>query len=155
MTPVRRPPPKPAGGVHSRRWLALLAPGLLALLLAGCMNQTRTAAPASVPGTAAASSQVKGPGPREPLVAPGKTGIPACDDYLASYKQCHLAAGIYTPSTIDAHYRSMHQTLLAQARDPGKRSALAARCISLAMLLKKSLRGKPCTPPQGKAATHP
>lgn len=84
---------------------------------------------------------------------PGKTGIPACDDYLASYKGCHRAAGIYSADTIDAHYNDMRDTLLRESRDPDKRSALAGRCVSLAKLLKESLHGKSCEPQQPASAS--
>lgn len=126
----------------------LLAAGIAALLVAGCTTPTQTRPSVAAVGASTAPAAAGSPQPHAPIVAPGETGIPACDDYLASYKQCHRAAGIYAPDTIDAHYRSMHQALLEQARDPDRRSALAARCIALATLLKQSLRGKPCTPTQ-------
>lgn len=84
---------------------------------------------------------------------PTSTGIPACDDYLASYKGCHAAAGIYAPDTIDKHYREMRDTLLKESRDPSMRSTLAARCVSLAKLLKKALHGKPCEPTPAQPAS--
>ncbi len=82
----------------------------------------------------------------------GATGIPACDAYLASYKACHRAAGIYAPDTIDRHYRIMRHTLREESRDPAKRSTLANRCRSLARLLEKALHGKSCDLPP---AAHP
>jgi hypothetical protein len=80
------------------------------------------------------------------------TGIPACDDYLASYKGCHRAAEIYAPDTIDQHYEEMHDSLVRQSRDPATRSELAARCTSLANQLKQALHGKACEPEQPAAA---
>lgn len=80
--------------------------------------------------------------------ASSTTGIPACDDYLASYKGCHRAAAIYAPDTIEQHYQEMHDSLVRQSRDPATRSELAARCTSLASQLKQALHGKACEPEQ-------
>jgi hypothetical protein len=85
------------------------------------------------------------------------TGIPACDDYLASYRGCHRAAQIYAPDTIEQHYQDMRDSLLKQSKDPDTRDQLAARCTSLANSLKQALHGKACEPdqPAGASSAQP
>lgn len=127
----------------------LLASALAATLLAaGCVQHTtRPAGSGSHVPTVPGQGQTEVPGSTSPNHAPGTTGIRACDDYLDSYKACHRAAGIYSPDTIDKHYRVMRDTLLTESRNPSSRSALAARCVALASLLKKALHGKSCASP--------
>ena len=72
------------------------------------------------------------------------TGIAACDDYLASYKGCHRAAGIFSSGTIDEHYEEMRDNLVKLSKQPKMRDTLAARCTALANQLKKALHGKSC-----------
>lgn len=145
---------------------AILLAGTLTLFAAGCADQnTRsTASPAPQATTTSSTAPVTPTAASERTAAgtstqtanttpPDKTGIPACDDYLASYKGCHRAAGIYAPDTIDAHYKDMRDTLLKESRDPSKRSALAGRCVSLAKLLKESLHGQSCAPEQPAEAS--
>ncbi len=144
---------------HARHLLVLALPA--ALLAAGCAQQdtTRPTTPAPAETTRAGTSApqpAQAPAPAAESTAkklPEKTGIPACDDYLASYKGCHRAAGIYAPDTIDEHYREMRDTLLEESQDPAKRSTLAARCVSLAKLLKQALHGKSCEPAQPAEAS--
>jgi hypothetical protein len=75
-----------------------------------------------------------------------RTGIAACDDYLASYRACHRAAGIFTPDQIEPRYQEMRQSLLRDAQDPNIRPQLALRCNSLARSLREALHGKSCSP---------
>lgn len=140
--------------LHPRRLLMLILP--FALLVAGCaQNDTKPATSASSETSAPATSQPsQSSASSEPAsVLPEKTGIPACDDYLASYKGCHRAAGIYDPDTIDDHYRMMRDTLLRESKDPTKRSVLEARCKSLTNMLKDALHGKSCEPTPADAAS--
>jgi hypothetical protein len=141
-----------------------LAPLAIAatLFAAGCAEHpSRTATPAPVSstatgGTSASSSTQTRTSTATPRSSAqvmmedeaAMTGIPACDDYLASYKGCHRAAQIYAPDTIDQHYRDMHDSLLKQSKDPATRDQLAARCTSLANSLKQALHGKACEPEQ-------
>jgi hypothetical protein len=76
---------------------------------------------------------------------PENTGIPACDDYLASYVACHRAAAIYKPDQIQERYEAMRTSLLRDSQDPQIRPNLAARCNSLASQLRQALHGKSCT----------
>jgi hypothetical protein len=95
--------------------------------------KSTTAAPSSGRSAAAAAEKL-----------PAQTGIAVCDDYLASYKSCHTAAGIYAPDSLDMRYQLMRTTLLRDSQDPDMRPQLASRCTSLATQLKEALHGKPC-----------
>lgn len=75
---------------------------------------------------------------------PDTTGVPACDDYLSSYKACHRAAGIYAPSQLESRYQAMRTSLLRDSLDPDIRPQLSARCNSLASQLRQALHGKSC-----------
>jgi hypothetical protein len=77
---------------------------------------------------------------------PGSTGIPACDDYLASYVACHRTAAIYPPDQIEGHYEAMRDSLMRDAQDPNTRPQLGGRCTSLAQTLRQALHGKACGP---------
>ncbi|TCV97188.1 hypothetical protein EC912_101183 [Luteibacter rhizovicinus] len=85
---------------------------------------------------------------------PENTGIAACDEYLASYKSCHLAAGIYKSGDIETRYEDMRTSLLRQSQDPDMRDQLSARCTSLASQLKQALHGKSCTDAPAPASTR-
>lgn len=128
---------------RSPLYLAVTIAGF-AWLATGCTGPaTRPEPPAP---HATQPRTVAQPAPASTAAPPtrGATGIPACDAYLASYKACHRAAGIYAPDTIDRHYRIMRHTLRKESRDPAKRPTLEARCQSLAHLLKQALHGKSC-----------
>lgn len=75
---------------------------------------------------------------------PTSTGIPACDDYLASYKGCHRAAGIFAPNQLEGRYQAMRTSLLRDSQDPDIRPQLANRCNSLASQLRQALHGRAC-----------
>ncbi|MET4678291.1 hypothetical protein [Luteibacter sp. ME-Dv--P-043b] len=85
---------------------------------------------------------------------PDSTGIAACDEYLASYKSCHLAAGIFARDQIDSRYDMMRTSLLRQSQDPDMRGQLGARCASLASQLKDALHGKSCADTPAPASTR-
>lgn len=84
-------------------------------------------------------------GTTKPGPLPESTGIASCDEYLASYKSCHLAAGVYARDQIDSRYDMMRTSLLRQSQDPDMRDQLSNRCVSLATQLKEALHGKSCT----------
>jgi len=85
---------------------------------------------------------------------PESTGIASCDEYLASYKSCHLAAGIYARDQIDTRYDMMRTSLLKQSQDPDMRDQLGNRCTSLANQLKEALHGKSCADVPAPASTR-
>jgi hypothetical protein len=142
--------------------LAVLGAGLL---LAGCAghrprpgaNETRNPprraaaeappAPATQPAEShpsRASHAAAGNAPETAPRLPDSTGIPACDDYLASYVACHRAAAIYKPEQIQGRYEAMRTSLLRDSQDPAIRPNLAARCNSLASQLRQALHGRAC-----------
>lgn len=104
-----------------------------------------TSAPASKTGTRTTTKE----GP-----LPDSTGIAACDEYLASYKSCHLAAGVFARDQIDSRYDMMRTSLLRQSQDPDMRGQLGARCSSLASQLKDALHGKSCADTPAPASTR-
>lgn len=99
---------------------------LVSLLLAGCAAQ---------------------PGKPSSAPAPGGTGITRCDDYLASYRACHRAAGIFAADEIESHYQAMRRSLLEESRDPAVRPQLSARCELLTRTLREALHDRPCDTP--------
>lgn len=79
------------------------------------------------------------------VVAPeSPIGVPACDQYLSTYKACHAAAGIFAPGQIDERYEQMRASLQRDAQDPAKRATLDQRCRTLAQLEHDALHGKSC-----------
>jgi len=149
--------------------------GLAGLILAGCTHQaakpttsssttsttTSTAAPTTRTTSSTTGSPRTGTSVRKASTAvsdanlPSSTGIPACDDYLASYRSCHRAAAIYPADQIDSRYEQMRHTLLRDSQDPDIRPQLANRCNSLASNLKQALHGKSCAPDAAPASTSP
>lgn len=118
-------------------------------------NQTTTPkAPSSAPSDQA-SSRASAHKPLTIEDNSAATGIAACDDYLASYKGCHRAAGIFSPDTLDHHYQEMRDHLVELSKDPKMRAQLAARCTALANQLKKALHGKSCDVQPASASSSP
>lgn len=118
------------------------------ILIAGCADKPVKPAPRTShpPHTHRATPTVapSGDTARADAALPAYTGIPACDDYLASYRACHRAATIYAPDQIESHYRQMRRSLLRDSLRPEIRPQLAARCNSLAGTLRQALHGKAC-----------
>jgi hypothetical protein len=149
-----------------------LAPlALCALALAACSDnkpkptttQTVTAAPATTGSksktattsvTSVPSSKGSGTAATKSGPLPSSTGIAACDEYLASYKSCHLAAGVFARDQIEPRYEMMRDSLLRQSQDPDMRDQLQNRCTSLASQLKDALHGKSCADTPAPASTR-
>jgi hypothetical protein len=153
------------------------------LLLAGCSHEparhgtaaTGTTATTSTPssrssrptGTAVtrtrqgstrsstAPSSRSGEAAEQNAALPTSTGIPACDDYLASYKGCHRAAGIFAPNQLEGRYQAMRTSLLRDSQDPDIRPQLANRCNSLASQLRQALHGRACEVEPASTSTAP
>ncbi|WP_063572147.1 MULTISPECIES: hypothetical protein [Luteibacter] len=156
---------------HLTRFLPL---AVCALALAACADhkpkpattQTVTASPSSTSTTksrAATTSVTSVPASKNkagttPAAAngplPDSTGIAACDEYLASYKSCHLAAGVFARDQIEPRYEMMRTSLLRQSQDPDMRDQLQNRCVSLASQLKDALHGKSCADTPAPASTR-
>ncbi|MBB3227152.1 hypothetical protein FHW69_001753 [Luteibacter sp. Sphag1AF] len=107
-------------------------------------TETVTARPASGTTTTTKTGTTTRTPRTSTAALPDNTGIASCDEYLASYKSCHLAAGIYKTSDIENRYEDMRTSLLRQSQDPDMRDQLSARCTSLASQLKEALHGKSC-----------
>jgi hypothetical protein len=126
------------------------------LTVAGCADKparhtTSTGSShTTVTGASSRSSAVTKPKPATPAPPeissnlPAKTGIAACDDYLASYVACHRAAGIYAPDQIESRYDQMRHSLIEDSQDPDMRPQLGTRCVALANQLHQVLHGKSC-----------
>lgn len=99
---------------------------IVGMLLASCAHQPVTVAPA------------------KPIRQATVTGVSACDNYLATYLQCHRAASVFPADQLQTHYQSMRESLSGDARDPAIRPALAQRCTVLTTQLKRALQGKSC-----------
>ncbi|WP_017460965.1 hypothetical protein [Dyella ginsengisoli] len=110
---------------------------LLPWLLAACAGQPHRG-PSTRTGP---TGDIGRAGGTEPT--PG-IGIEACDRYLASYRTCHRAAGIFPPGQIEPHYREMRSSLLRDSLDPHIRPQLATRCEVLTRSLREALDGKSC-----------
>jgi glucose/arabinose dehydrogenase len=114
-------------------------------------TRSATTSVTSVPGSrtqsGAAATAASGP-------LPNSTGIAACDEYLASYKSCHLAAGVFARDQIEPRYEMMRTSLLRQSQDPDMRDQLQNRCVSLASQLKDALHGKSCADTPAPASTR-
>ena len=145
---------------------------LVGLLLTGCathetapttrttttVRDTTPAARHHTPQAAKASSTVEGTRHSSDTSStnlPDRTGIPACDDYLASYIGCHRAAEIFAPGQLQDRYEAMRTSLLRDSQNPDIRPQLAARCNSLATQLRTALHGKSCEVSPAPASTTP
>ncbi|NID15254.1 hypothetical protein HBF32_07235 [Luteibacter yeojuensis] len=114
---------------------------------------TTTSAPANRSSTSTTTPAPRS-GSKKEAALPENTGIAACDEYLASYKSCHLAAGVYARDQIENRYELMRTSLLRQSQDPDMRGQLDARCTSLANQLKEALHGKSCADVPAPASTR-
>jgi hypothetical protein len=145
---------------------------MIAGLLVGCAHQpapkaatttvsaTAATTTGSTPATAGTSTHhqhraapANGHITVEDVDLPERTGIPVCDDYLASYMACHRAAAIFSPDQLPGRYQAMRTSLLLDSENPDIRPQLAARCNSLASQLREALHGKSCAPSPAPASS--
>lgn len=90
------------------------------------------------------------------LVAPAPgalVGVPACDDYLASYRACHTVIGTFKPDVLEKRYDALRDTLVSQSRDPELAPTLEKRCNSLIAQRDEALAGRDCLPDETPVAT--
>lgn len=145
-----------------------LAAAVASLLLAGCAHQpaarqtTARTAPPEAASTRHPPSASPSPSSAEndnetttSAGLPDQTGIAACDDYLSSYIACHRAGAIYPPDQLQFHYEAMRTSLLRDSQNPEIRPQLAARCNSLASLLRQALHGKSCSNVPAPSSSSP
>ena len=145
-----------------------LAVAVTGLLLAGCAHQPAARQATARAATPAAAS-TRHPSPASPSPGsadndneaatsaglPDHTGIAACDDYLNSYIACHRAGAIYPPDQLQSRYEAMRTSLLRDSQNPEIRPHLAARCNSLASLLRQALHGKSCAAVPAPSSSSP
>jgi hypothetical protein len=117
-------------------------------------TRSATTTVTTVPGGKVKSGTTTGATAAASGPLPNSTGIAACDEYLASYKSCHLVAGVFARDQIDARYDMMRTSLLRQSQDPDMRDQLQNRCVSLANQLKDALHGKSCADTPAPASTR-
>jgi len=75
------------------------------------------------------------------------TGVPVCDRYLASYKQCHVTIGQSAPTQIDERYQRIRATITRKSGTPEGRAEISATCKNLAELVTEALNGRKCGDP--------
>lgn len=75
------------------------------------------------------------------------TGVPVCDRYLASYKQCHASIGQSAPTQIDERYERILATITRKSGTPEGRAEISATCKNLAALVTEALNGRTCGDP--------
>ncbi len=90
--------------------------------------------------------------PERVAVPPGRpagslTGVPVCDQYLASYRQCHTTIGQATPAAIDANFERLRDSMVRQSGTPEGRAQISGQCKGLAALVQESLGGRKCGDP--------
>jgi hypothetical protein len=144
---------------------------VVGLLLAGCAHQpaaretttrssssTAVGSPSHPPRTSSSRSEAGNANHDETATGAGlpeQTGIAACDDYLSSYIACHRAGAIYPPDQLQSRYEAMRTSLLRDSQNPEIRPQLAARCNSLANMLRQALHGKTCADVPAPSSSSP
>jgi len=132
--------------------IAVLA--LAAAVAAGCAsNDTRyeasEPAPAAERATVVNTESTHVDRSTTTIVTPANdelVGVPACDDFLASYKACHMVIGTYAPDILDKRYMELRNTFVSQSHDPAVSGTLEARCNGLIAQRDEALAGRACLP---------
>lgn len=75
------------------------------------------------------------------------TGVPVCDRYLASYRQCHTTIGQSTPGAIDEKFERLRANMVRQSGTPEGRAQISKQCKSLADHVQDALAGRKCGDP--------
>lgn len=145
-----------------------LACALASMLLAACADKpartntsttstttttTTTTAPAAGKSSSSKTATPKTASTTRSEKLPDNTGIPACDDYLATYVACHQAANIFAPDQLQERYQMMRTSLLRDSLNPDIRPQLSSRCLSLSNQLHQALHGKSCNAPADSTST--
>ncbi len=148
--------------ISIKQGTALVVLSISVLALSACGTQrTRdgdgaapppaSAPPPPVAAPAAPTPPAATPAPRaaqvpDPAAEAEFTGVMVCDEYLASYRDCHRVVGAVAPDTVEQRLASLRATWQEQARDPAQHEALEAQCQSLTDTMKEALDGRDCTP---------
>ncbi|HET7843399.1 MAG TPA: hypothetical protein VFL14_04565 [Xanthomonadales bacterium] len=130
---------------------------LAAAVAAGCAsNDTRVASDTRDETTTVVRSESTHVERRATIATPTTgelVGVPACDDFLASYKACHAVIGAYAPDALDRRYDEMRSALISQSHDPEVSTTLEQRCNGLIAQRDEALAGRACLPSEAPVAT--
>lgn len=77
------------------------------------------------------------------------TGVPVCDRYLASFRQCHTTIGQSSPTQIDQRYDSLRDTLTRKSGTPEGRAEISRMCKDFAASVASALGDRKCGDPPG------
>ncbi len=75
------------------------------------------------------------------------TGVPVCDRYLASFKQCHTTIGQSSPTQVDERYERLRETLSRKSGTPEGRAEISQSCKEYAASVAAALSGRKCGDP--------
>jgi len=75
------------------------------------------------------------------------TGVPVCDQYLASYRRCHTTIGQSTPAAMDEKFERLRASMVRQSGTPEGRAQISGQCKGLAALVQEALAGRKCGDP--------
>ncbi len=75
------------------------------------------------------------------------TGVPVCDRYLASFKQCQTSIGQSSPAQVDERYDRLRQTLTSKSGTPEGRAWISQQCKQFAASVAEALDGRKCGDP--------
>ncbi len=75
------------------------------------------------------------------------TGVPVCDNYLASYRQCHTTIGQTAPAAIDQNFERLRDSMVRQSGTPEGRAQISGQCKGLAALVQEALGSRKCGDP--------
>lgn len=75
------------------------------------------------------------------------TGVPVCDRYLASFKQCHTTIGQSAPTQIDERYDRLRATLTRKSGTPEGRAEISRSCKDYAANVATALGDRKCGDP--------
>lgn len=75
------------------------------------------------------------------------TGVPVCDRYLASFKQCHTTIGQSSPAQVDERYQRLRETLTRNSGTPEGRAQISRDCKGYAASVTSALGDRKCGDP--------
>ncbi len=81
--------------------------------------------------------------------AGSRTGVPICDRYLASFRQCETTIGQHTPQQIDQRYARIRAALMRKSGTPEGRAEISRSCKVLDRAMQAGLGKRKCGDPPG------
>lgn len=76
-----------------------------------------------------------------------RTGVPICDRYLASFRQCQSTIGQNTPQQIDQRYERIRSALMRKSGTPEGRAEISKSCKVLERAMQAGLGERKCGDP--------